>query len=230
MTEPSTNPVVQAFIVYLTYQRISLGELIEARMRIERSIARLAADRADDADIEALRELAATDREPRRLDPADHHVLHTMIAHAARNPAAELFIDVLGRLTARWSYPDRPADRRTAALDASAQAHERIVDAITAGEAARSRTSHGHATSRRSATGSAATERPRGRSSGCSTTARATSWAARSPAAIIVDIVDRNWPIGKVLGSESSSSRSTTSAGPRSEKRYACSSTTRWRR
>jgi DNA-binding FadR family transcriptional regulator len=178
-----------------------LGELIDARKRIEGTIARLAADRADDADIDGLRVLAATDRERAALDHSAHHVLHTVVAHAARNPAAELFTDVLGRLTALWSYPDRPATERTAALDASSHAHERIVEAITAGDAA--------AAERRMVAHLDALGDWIGRHRAAP---RSLQWvlddstgdklAGQVARAIIVDIVDRNWPIGTVIGSE----------------------------
>lgn len=201
VSEPSTNPVVQAFLVYLTYQRVSLGELMDARKRIEAAIARLAAERADDTDVTALRELVVADRERGALDPHAHHALHTMIAHVARNPVAELFTDVLGRLTARWSYPARPTAERHGALDAAARAHERIVDAITVGDAG--------AAERRMVAHLDGLGDWIGRHRAAP---KSLDWvlddsagdklASQVARAIIVDIVDRNWPIGEVLGSE----------------------------
>jgi DNA-binding FadR family transcriptional regulator len=67
VTEPSSGAVVQASMVYLTFTNLSLGELMEARSSLERSVARLAADRADDHQIGLLRERVAIDNERNSL-------------------------------------------------------------------------------------------------------------------------------------------------------------------
>jgi DNA-binding FadR family transcriptional regulator len=202
VTEPSSTAVVQAFMVYLTFTDVTIGELLDARTSIERSVARLAAERADDHQIGALRDRVAIDNERDSLNAAAHHVLHTMIAAAAANPAAELFVDVLGRMTARWSYPKTTARERNSALDASAHAHRAIVDAITAGDTAlaeRRMSRHlgalatwlgSHRTSPSSIDWLLDSD-PAGEKLG--------SQVARS---VMVDIVDRGWPLGEVLGSE----------------------------
>jgi DNA-binding FadR family transcriptional regulator len=203
VTKPSTSAVVQGFLVYLTFSDVSLGDLFEARISLERSIAKLAAERADERQIAALRERVADERKRPTADAAFHHQLHTMIAAAARNPAAELFVDVLGRLTARWSYPIVEEDAQRRALDASARAHEAIVGAITAGdEALAERRMNNHLDALADWLG-------RHRQSPTSLEwvldddmgdVKLGSQVARS---IIVDIVDRDWPVGEVLGSES---------------------------
>ena len=201
-TEPSTAGVIQAFLVYLTYSNMSLGELMEARGSLERSIVRLASEHADEQHIDELRARVDAEERGEQLDAADHHVLHTMIGAAARNPAAELFIDVLGRLTARWSYPVLPATRRQEALETSARAHRVIVDAITAGNSALAE--------QRMATHLAALtmwldhnqRRPRTLGwvlEGQADDEKLGSKVARS---IIDDVVGQGWPIGAVLGSE----------------------------
>ncbi|MGE3688347.1 MAG: FadR/GntR family transcriptional regulator [Acidimicrobiia bacterium] len=202
VTAPSTAGVVQAFLVYLTYADLSLPELLEARVSLERSVARLAAERADEQQISAMRERVVADRGRAALDAAAHHVLHTMIGAAAANPAAELFVDVLGRLTARWSYPVVSVAKQNEALDASAAAHEAIVDAITAGNTALAeRRMNAHL-------GALADWLGRNRQTPISLDrvlddgepdAKLGSQVAR---AIIVDIADRGWPMGDVLGSE----------------------------
>ncbi len=63
VTEPSSTAVVQAFMVYLAYTDVTLGELMEARSSLERSVARLAADRADDHQIALLRRQVVIDNE-----------------------------------------------------------------------------------------------------------------------------------------------------------------------
>ena len=202
VTEPSSTAVVQAFMVYLTFTGVTLGEMMEARSSLERSVARLAADRADDHQIALLRQQVVIDSERDSMNSASHHVLHTMIATAAQNPAAELFVDVLGRMTARWSYPEVDDSERADALEASALAHRAIVDAITAGDTALAEY--------RMNTHLAALADWLGRHR---LSPSSIEWVLETDQsdeklgsqvarAIMVDVVDRGWPLGEVLGSE----------------------------
>jgi DNA-binding FadR family transcriptional regulator len=203
VTRPSTAAVVQAFTVYLTYKDLSLGDLMTARASLERAISRLAAERVDDAQIAALRSRVIEDRDRHELDAAGHHVLHTMIGVAAQNPAAELFIDVLGRLTARWSYPLLDPEARRESLCASARAHEAIVDAIAAGDTARAERRMGAHLEALGDWLGRHRQAPRSLDwvlDDANSDEKLGSKVARS---IMVDIVDREWPIGQVLGSES---------------------------
>ncbi|MDO8361684.1 MAG: FCD domain-containing protein [Actinomycetota bacterium] len=198
---PSTGAVVQAVMVYLTYTGVSLGDLMAARTCLERTIARAATLHATEEQVDALRQRVRTDKERDVLDASDHHVLHTMIAAAANNPAAELFIDVLGRLTARWSYPKVNESGRTEALEASARAHELLVDAITAGNSALAeRRMNAHLTALGDWLG---LHRQSPRSlEGVLEPADDLKLGTKVARLIIVDIVERGWPIGEILGSE----------------------------
>ena len=204
VTAPSTTGVVQAFLVYLTHAGLTLADLTEARVCVERSVARLAAQRADDSDIAALRERAQADRSRDALDANAHNLLHTMVARAAKNPAAELFVDVLGRLNTRFSYPRVSRSAQREALERSGRAHEVLVDAITAGDVALAERRMGR---HLEAIGEYLGRNPRAPStlewvlySDGAEEEKLGSQVARS---IIVDIVDRDWPIGEVIGSES---------------------------
>lgn len=211
VTAPSTTAVVQSFLVYLTYSAMSLGDLFEARQSLEGSIARLAAERADEAQIAALRaqvaeDMAREDGADHTLDATAHHSLHTMVAKAARNPAAELFVDVLGRLTARYSYdPALGPEERQASNDASARAHAAIVDAITAGDTALAERRMG---AHLDALGDwLGRHRVPPRSldwvlDEASVDNGGEKLGSRVARSIIVDVVDRDWPIGEVIGSE----------------------------
>lgn len=202
VAEPSTAAVTQAFIVYLTYTGLSLDDLFEARQLLECTTVRLAAERADENQIRALRDSVAAYRSGEVLDADAHHMLHTVIAHVARNPAGELFTDVLGRLTARWTYPSQSIEEQHQALDAAAQAHERIVEAITVGDAGRAEwLMAAHLDALGDWLG-------RHRDS-----PKSLDWAldesngddklgTQVARKIIVGIVDRDWPVGEVLGSE----------------------------
>ena len=202
VTEPSTAAVIQAFLVYLTHTGMSLEELLDARVSLESSIVRLAAERADEVHIALLRDRVVEDRARDRLDAAEHHVLHTMIARSACNPAAELFADVLGRMTARWSYPRTGRRERSEALEASAHAHEQLVHAIAAGDA-------GLAEQRmRRHLGALAGWLGSHRLSPASLDwvldpdVPETKLGSRIARRLIVEVVDRDWPVGEILGSE----------------------------
>lgn len=200
---PSTGAVVQAVMVYLTYTEVSLGDLMAARTCLERTIAEAATLHATEDQIAGLRQRVRTDKGRDVLNASDHHVLHTMIAAAANNPAAELFIDVLGRLTARWSYPKMDESERTEALEASARAHESLVDAITAGNSALAEhRMNAHLTALGDWLG---LHRQAPQSlEGVLEPADDLKLGTKVARLIIVDIVERGWPIGEILGSEAS--------------------------
>ena len=198
---PSTGAVVQAVMVYLTYTGISLGDLMEARTCLERTITRAAALHATEEQVEALRQRVREEQSRGTSDPTDHHVLHTMIGAAANNPAAELFIDILGRLTARWSYPSVAETTNLEALRSSGRAHELLVDAITAGNSSLAeRRMNAHLTALGDWLGRNR-ESPRSLE-GVLEPADDVKLGTKVARLLMVDIVDRGWPIGEVLGSE----------------------------
>lgn len=202
VTAPSAEAVVEAVIVYLTFTGVSLGEVMEARIAIERTVAGFAAERADDDQIEQLRQRAAHDHSRLRLKADDHHQLHVLISSASKNPAGELFVEVLGRLTARWSYPNTNPTEKRQALEGSARAHTALVSAIASGDAALAeRRMDRHLTMladwlgrNRQAPRSLSTvlHEPEGEKLG--------RGVARS---IMIDIIERGWTVGELIGVES---------------------------
>lgn len=198
---PSTSAVVQAVMVYLTYTGISLGDLMEARTCLERTITSAATLHATEDQVQALRRRVQEEQAGDMANPADHHVLHTMIGAAANNPAAELFIDILGRLTSRWSYPAGDAEANTRALVDSARAHALLVDAITSGNAAAAeRRMNAHLT----ALGDWLGRHRKSPTSleGVLEVADDSKLGAKVARLLVIDIVERGWPVGEVIGSE----------------------------
>lgn len=199
---PSTEAVVQAVLVYLTYRGISLGELMQARICLERTITRAATVRATEEQLETLRNRVREEQARTILDPNTHHELHTMIGTAANNPAAELFIAILGRLTARWTYPTGQTQANADALVESAHAHALLVEAIISGNTAlaeRRMTSHLSAL---------ADWMGRHRESpssldGVLDTFDDKKLGTKVARLIVLDIAQRGWPIGESIGSES---------------------------
>jgi GntR family transcriptional regulator, transcriptional repressor for pyruvate dehydrogenase complex len=112
------------FATLFRLARISLPQLIEARLMVEPEIARLAAERATGTDLELLRAAldghAAKDR------------FHRLMAAAARNPVHAVLVDALSDVEPRTC--DINGD------DTATAAHKAIFAAIAAREPERART------------------------------------------------------------------------------------------
>jgi GntR family transcriptional repressor for pyruvate dehydrogenase complex len=131
--EADAAPLIRDFQTLFRLGRVSLAQLAEARLLIEPETARLAAERASDSDIKALRaameeraEHTAAGRSPRLLDID----FHRLVAEAAKNPVHAVVTHALMDLEVRVVVPRldfSPED--SAAVDG---AHRRILEAIAA--------------------------------------------------------------------------------------------------
>lgn len=129
--EPSSEPVSQALTDMLRLQGVPIDELVEARLVVEMSIIKFAADRATAEDIEAMRIAVAQARAARDAgDPrfTPHSVnFHLALARAAKNSVLLFtvsslrnpFYDTLEKL-----MPD------DAMADRAIEDHQKILDAI----------------------------------------------------------------------------------------------------
>ncbi|MBI1847056.1 MAG: FadR family transcriptional regulator [Candidatus Rokubacteria bacterium] len=120
--------------------RVTVGQLAEARLSIEPDVARLAALRATEIDVKALRalideraEAMARGGHPRVLDIA----FHRQVALAARNPVHAVLTDALMDLEVRVVAPRIELEEADNAHVDSA--HREIVDAIAARDPERAR-------------------------------------------------------------------------------------------
>jgi len=130
VTPPSLDSVADAVSVYLVYVGAEIDEVFEARLALEQTAAELAPSRMDEADIAALRDLVARERV---ADPGcNHRDLHRLVAAITGNPALELFVELLNRVS--LLYLPRSAHFGSKELDQSARAHRAIVAAILAGD------------------------------------------------------------------------------------------------
>jgi DNA-binding GntR family transcriptional regulator len=116
-------------------------ERLEARLLLEPGIARLAAERRDAADLEALRRAVGAERAARTAAAAHDasRAFHAALVAATRNEALTRIFDALwiadvGRRLL--------ASRRTQAdwQDSDVAEHEELLDAIDAGDADRAET------------------------------------------------------------------------------------------
>jgi DNA-binding FadR family transcriptional regulator len=129
ITEPTVDAVIHAVVLYLYRVEARLDELFEARIAVEEIASELAPARLDEQDLARLRAFVKAGNAPVCPDP---RALHALLASISRNPALELFVDVLNRVAMLYSAgwrsfePAIPAD--------IAYAHARIAEAVIAGE------------------------------------------------------------------------------------------------
>lgn len=128
--EPSVGSVMDAVSVYLLFVRAELDEVIEARLALEVSAARLASERLTEDGLAQLREHAAREVEG---TARDHRVLHNLLAASTANPALAFFVELLHQVTLLYA-PESSVLTRTV-LRTSADAHQKIVESVVAGNA-----------------------------------------------------------------------------------------------
>jgi DNA-binding FadR family transcriptional regulator len=198
VTPPSLDSVADAVSVYLFYVGAEIDEVFEARLALEETAAELAPSRMDEADIEALRDLVARERAdgPGR----DHRDLHRLVAATTGNPALELFVELLNRVT--LLYLPRSAHFGTKELEQSAKAHRAIVEAILDGD-------EGLARNRMRKHLQAEAAYLRGRRPSRQRLADLTEAVSRSDKRaeatarqIFTEVAEAGWPVGMLLGSE----------------------------
>ena len=129
ITEPSVGAVIDAVVLYLYRVEARLDELFEARIVLEGIVTSLAPGRLDEPGRESLR-LFLQAGEPGR--DADPRALHTLLASITGNPALELFVDVLNRVTMLYSTDWQTLGPAIGAE--SGRAHARIAGAVIAGD------------------------------------------------------------------------------------------------
>jgi DNA-binding FadR family transcriptional regulator len=131
VTEPTVDAVIDAVVLYLYRVEARLDELFEARIVLEEIVTDLAPGRLDERDLTRLRSsLLAGDPD----QEADPRALHALLASITRNPALELFVDVLNRVAMLYSTDRQTLGPAAAAETAHARAHARIAEAVIAGD------------------------------------------------------------------------------------------------
>src|ERR1700722_11637552 len=134
ITEPTVDAVIDAVVLYLYRVEAPLDELFEARIVLEDIAAGLAPTRLDEQDLDRLRPFVDDAEAQGRPDP---RALHAVIASISRNPAVELFVDVLNHVAMLYSSgwqtfgPVIHTD--------TVHAHARIAEAVMSEDSAASR-------------------------------------------------------------------------------------------
>jgi DNA-binding FadR family transcriptional regulator len=204
---PDAGPAAHAVVIYLEHVGTSVDDLIEARRLLEPLAAGLAAQRVDEDGIAVLRR--TVEEEARDTGAGQPEALHVVLAELSANPVLRLFIDVLVRLTARYTGPfDLSRRRFQVAVAESRRFHAQIAEAVIAGDGGRAESRMGeyldgtHTWMRvhgRRATTAAGTPLPAAADRDGASAKLAEVVAARLRA----DIVAAGRPPGAVVGTES---------------------------
>jgi DNA-binding FadR family transcriptional regulator len=129
VTEPSVDAVIDAVVLYLYRAEARLDEVFEARFVLEDIAAELAPARLDEQDLVRLRAFIEDEQAHSLPDP---RALHSLVAAIARNPAVELFVDVLTRVA--MLYSSGWQDFGPAIRTETTHAHARIAQAVMSGD------------------------------------------------------------------------------------------------
>ena len=127
--EPTAEAIIDASVLYFHRVDARLDEVFAARLALEQLVAGLAADRLDESDLLHLRALVDAEASG---EAKNHRAMHSLLASVTRNPALELFVDLLNRVT--LLYFDNTNAVASATLNESAHAHARIADAVIGGD------------------------------------------------------------------------------------------------
>src|ERR1700683_5639011 len=121
VTEPTVDAIIDAAVLYLHRANTRLTEVFEARIILEVIAAELATERLTADDAVELRTLE-------EAEVRDHRALHAWLATLTRNPALELFVDILNRVAFLY-FRGGAGSLGEGTLSASRQAHARIIEA-----------------------------------------------------------------------------------------------------
>jgi DNA-binding FadR family transcriptional regulator len=205
---PDAVPATRALVIFFEYIGTSVEDLMQARLLLEPLAASLTAERITEEGIERLRHTLADEVE-RQDEPGVYaqDILHVLLGELSGNPALELFIDVLTRLTTRYAHTTRriPKDEVARGKAGSRDWHVTIADAVVAGDAGQAGSTTAahleevtawllaHRTKRGSKPGTSAARLIEGPEA---------KLAEVIAARIHDEIARRGWPVGHVLGSE----------------------------
>jgi DNA-binding FadR family transcriptional regulator len=202
VTTPDPSAVMNAVVVYLTFEQARFEDVLDVRGPVEHAAAQLAARRRTDQGVEALRAVVALGDD----GVVDELAVHRAIAALSANPAIELFVEILALLSTLYQAPTRlSAARRRVAISEATHIHRRIVEAIDAGDgAAAARRTERHLYRGRDYLTSRALDRTLGFADAIvppNGDERLASLIARR---IYSEVVVRGWPVDELLGSEAS--------------------------
>jgi DNA-binding FadR family transcriptional regulator len=131
VTEPDVTAVIDAAVIYLLRVGARLDEVFEARLVLEEMVTDMAPGRVSEAGLAEIRALVEAEAAGTVVD---QRALHNLLAHVTGNPALELFVEMLSRLTT--FYVANPREIAQPTFVEANHAHHKIADAVMAGDPA----------------------------------------------------------------------------------------------
>ncbi|MDF3310064.1 FCD domain-containing protein [Rhodococcus sp. T2V] len=132
---PDSAAAVRACALSLGFRDATWEQVFEARRVLELRSVEMAARDIDETGIASLREALAAEERAQEAGIVGTHDLHITLAEITGNPAFVLFIDVLTQLSSGGGSPERAP----AAATEVRRAHDKIVEAVIAGDASLAR-------------------------------------------------------------------------------------------
>ncbi|MDQ0382796.1 FadR/GntR family transcriptional regulator [Amycolatopsis thermophila] len=136
VTTPNTSSVVRAAALHLQFDHATPRDVFEARSALELKIVELATEKIDEDGIRLLRATLDQEAAIQASDRLGTHDVHLVIADLTGNPAMRLFLEVLTKLTVPRTEGVEEVRKRGRHVR---HAHDRIVEAIVAGDVALAR-------------------------------------------------------------------------------------------
>jgi DNA-binding FadR family transcriptional regulator len=198
ITAPTLEAVIDPVAVYLFYANTRVDHVAEARIALEGTVAELATTRLTARDAAALTELAQRERDG---TTADHRELHALLASITRNPAIEVFVNLLNRLTYLY-FPDVTRIRQHT-IAATRKAHLAIIDAVLDRDVERARRRvRAHLEAEAEYLRRRLGSRQRLDASVLRALDGGSKRGERVARDIFVAVAEDGWPVGELLGSE----------------------------
>src|SRR4051794_1059847 len=205
---PDAGPAARAMVIYLEYVGTSVDDLMQARRLLEPLAASLAAQNVTEEGIALVRRTVAAETVTEAPEDRTVETLHVVLGALSTNPVLRLFVDVLIRLTTRFSEPSGASAREfRRAREEAICYHAEIADAVIAGDGGKA-----EARLAEYLDGVSAWMRsPTRTSSPAATRASVTRVTDDEPQAKLAevvagrlrdDIATTGWPVGAVVGSE----------------------------
>jgi DNA-binding FadR family transcriptional regulator len=206
VSAPDAGPAARAMAIYLEYVGTSVDDLMQARQLLEPLAASLAARHLGEDGIELVRRTLTAETE--EVGDGSVEALHRVLGELSSNAVLRLFIDVLIRLTSRYTQPSEgvPRAEYLKACSEARRRHAEIGAAVIVGDGGRAEVLlAGHLDGVRSwmkahRRGSApADEAGDGLTVERDTRAKLAEAVAGR---LRDDIIASGWPVGGVIGSE----------------------------
>ena len=140
VAKPDAGPIARQYALVLRSNPAAFDQLMDTRLLVEVHLTGLAAEHRTADDLAAMRATSATARAHRHdyeLCLNEDLRFHAVVGQASGNPLMSLFVDPVNQCL-RESY--RSARGYLSRLDSTLDEHERIVDAIAAGDVESART------------------------------------------------------------------------------------------